>query len=103
MSEIICTCGSHVSDTPCALCEEGQCSLCGELIPKWVLKNQNNRCVGCDVKIYAASRDVAPGMCHHCEKPLVPIGNARRNGASHDDWATRKYHKKCWRELQRDD
>jgi len=35
--------------------------------------------------------------CVLCKKTLVPIGNARKSGkATHDDWETRKYHKKCW-------
>lgn len=34
--------------------------------------------------------------CKHCNKKLVPIGNARKNGKCHSDWASREYHKKCW-------
>lgn len=34
--------------------------------------------------------------CEYCNKKLVPIGNARKNGKYHNDWNTRKYHKKCW-------
>ena len=30
-----------------------------------------------------------------CGKPLVKIGNTRKNGANHIDWNSRKYHKKC--------
>ena len=30
-----------------------------------------------------------------CGKPLVKIGNTRKNGANHSDWGSRKYHKKC--------
>ena len=26
---------------------------------------------------------------------LKKIGNARKNGANHSDWGSRKYHKKC--------
>ena len=37
--------------------------------------------------------------CVGCGKPLVAIGNSRKNGKAHNDWPTRKYHKKCWREL----
>ena len=39
-------------------------------------------------------------QCEHCGKPLVTIGSGRKNGKPHADWATRKYHKKCWKELQ---
>lgn len=35
-------------------------------------------------------------LCEHCGKKLVAIGNRRKNGKSHDDWDSRKYHKKCW-------
>lgn len=36
--------------------------------------------------------------CLHCGKPLVAIGNARKNGKNHKDWHNRDYHKKCWKE-----
>ena len=35
-------------------------------------------------------------VCEVCEKPLVPIGSSRENGADHDDWVGRRLHKKCW-------
>ena len=39
--------------------------------------------------------------CEHCGRALVAIGRDRENGKqSHDDWSTRKYHKKCWKEVQ---
>ena len=39
--------------------------------------------------------------CEHCGKPLVPIGTSRKNGkATHNDWGTRRLHKKCWMELK---
>ena len=35
-------------------------------------------------------------ICRLCGKPLVKIGNARKNEeANHSDWGSRKYHKKC--------
>lgn len=42
--------------------------------------------------------------CQRCGKKLVAIGSSRKNGteffgktkAGSKDWATRKYHKKCW-------
>ena len=39
-------------------------------------------------------------ICLYCNKTLVPIGNSRINGKFHDDWQTRKYHKKCYFEIQ---
>ena len=37
--------------------------------------------------------------CILCNTALQPIGHARRNGKDHADWATRKYHKECWKRL----
>jgi hypothetical protein len=38
--------------------------------------------------------------CEFCNKKLVPIGKARKNGKFHNDWYSRKYHKKCWIKIQ---
>ena len=39
--------------------------------------------------------------CKECGKPLKLIGTARTNGkTSHGDWATREYHKSCWKKLE---
>ena len=38
-------------------------------------------------------------ICYDCLKPLVKIGHARNNGANHEDWTTRRLHKKCWKAL----
>ena len=37
--------------------------------------------------------------CLKCGKTLVAIGSKRVNGKCHMDWATRKYHKQCFKEL----
>ena len=34
--------------------------------------------------------------CELCKKTLVSIGSSRSNGKCHNDWTTRKYHKKCF-------
>jgi hypothetical protein len=34
-----------------------------------------------------------------CGQTLVAIGYDRANGKRHDDWATRQYHKQCFKEL----
>ena len=44
--------------------------------------------------------------CQHCGKPLKAIGLERANGkpgrkGAFNDWGTRKYHKKCYKELMR--
>ena len=37
--------------------------------------------------------------CIKCKKPLKAIGTARSNGKkTHSDWASREYHKKCFKE-----
>merc|ERR1719487_925300 len=41
------------------------------------------------------------GLCAHCNKPLVPVGQARKGGKAHADWHSRKYHKQCWLALKR--
>jgi hypothetical protein len=39
--------------------------------------------------------------CQECGKPLKSIGTARKNGkTTHGDWATREYHKCCWKKLK---
>ena len=38
-------------------------------------------------------------ICYDCLKRLVPVGRSRRFGADHDDWSSRRLHKKCWKEL----
>tara|TARA_R110000868_G_scaffold230762_2_gene484019 strand:- start:779 stop:946 length:168 start_codon:yes stop_codon:yes gene_type:complete len=38
--------------------------------------------------------------CLLCKKTIVAIGTSRENGANHNDWNNRKYHKKCYKELQ---
>ena len=37
--------------------------------------------------------------CLKCGKPLVAIGSERANGKCHMDWATRQYHKQCFKSL----
>ena len=40
--------------------------------------------------------------CEYCGKPLKAIGTARKNGKkTHNDWDTRKLHKKCFVEEQK--
>ena len=41
------------------------------------------------------------GLCAKCNKPLVPVGQARKGGRAHADWHSRKYHKQCWLALKR--
>ena len=63
---------------------------------KWVFKN-------CPNAITAARQHVIRNkLCRECFKPLVPVGYARANGSAHADWESRKFHKRCWKELPSD-
>jgi hypothetical protein len=43
-------------------------------------------------------------LCDYCGKTLHPIGNCRKNGKfGLNDWSSRKYHKKCLKELDKKD
>lgn len=44
-----------------------------------------------------------PNLCQYCDGRLQPIGHDRLNGRDHPDWPTRKYHKKCWKEIYNSD
>ncbi len=65
-------------------------------MPQWVLLCCDGRCESCDIdEVY--SQHMSTKTCQYCSRKLVPIGNSRINGASHDDWdTTRKMYKKCW-------
>lgn len=39
--------------------------------------------------------------CERCDRPIVRIGSARKNGRGINDWKSRRLHTKCWREIQR--
>jgi hypothetical protein len=43
-------------------------------------------------------QDTKP-KCEKCKKALVAIADKRQNGKIGNDWDTRKYHKKCYKEL----
>jgi ATP-dependent DNA helicase RecQ len=76
----------------------------------------NNTCDQCNPKVHhrpiiahetpkpiakPSAPAVAPkGKCLSCGRTLVAVGSARSKGAKHDDWGTRKYHKKCWKEIK---
>ena len=42
-------------------------------------------------------------LCLECFRPLVPVGSSRRNGAWHNDWTTRRFHKRCWSQIVDDE
>ncbi len=61
----------------------------------WVQKNKASTC--------EFAQSYLRDKCYHCGKKIVPIGNSRANGATHDDWNGRYLHKKCWVELKSED
>ena len=42
-------------------------------------------------------------LCLECFRPLVPVGSSRRNGAWHNDWDGRRFHKRCWSQIVNDE
>ena len=39
-------------------------------------------------------------ICEYCGKCLCKIGTSRKNGrGNYNDWANRKYHKKCYKAI----
>lgn len=50
-------------------------------------------------QIVLESKKYLQNRCFHCGGKLVPIGNARENGADHEDWDQRILHKKCFKEI----
>lgn len=41
------------------------------------------------------------GICERCERSLVVRGKARERGANSPDWPARKYHLKCWKQIEK--
>lgn len=93
-----------------------QCPLCTHHVAQWLLDCKGGHCLSCDMDLFfdkTTTKTPCPGTqycdcvlpdghCQYCYKKLVPIGSSRCNGASHNDWPTRKYHKKCWK-LKKED
>ena len=94
--------------------ELDKCNNCGECTPYEILQMKNGLCINChinqwagDVKMFKNKKCFGtgyceclpqPNHCHLCKNKLVKIGSSRFNGAYHDDWDSRKYHKKCWKQ-----
>jgi hypothetical protein len=57
----------------------------------WMVVNRNHP----EATRAAADLIDTKRLCWACGKKLQAIGNARKNGAHHDDWNTRALHKKC--------
>lgn len=95
-----------------------RCPLCTHHVPQWLLDCKGGHCSSCDFTLFLGKSPIKTscpghpdycscvlpeGYCHRCCKKLVPIGTSRENGADHSDWPTRKYHKKCWKELKKEE
>ena len=91
---------------PCTL---KRCPCCTDPGPEWYLDCHGGKCMNCAIGCYPESpckrlyEKEPTGYCDHCEGKLVPVGSSRANGANHDDWDSRRYHKKCWKELKLDE
>ena len=70
-----------------------KCSTCVKELPEWVLDCGSGKCPLCKMGIVFD--------CEECKKRLVPIGHARKNGTDRPDWGSRKYHKKCYKLMNR--
>lgn len=58
----------------------------------WVFKNAPR------FVLIARKELVLRHRCWECGRALVPIGEARSNGACHPDWDSRILHKKCYKD-----
>jgi hypothetical protein len=64
-----------------------------------VLNAHRGECMNCAIYTFSHGKKWRLGDCYYCGKKLVPIGDRRENGADHNDWDSRKYHKICWRDF----
>lgn len=100
------------------------CPVCRDKFPQVYLDANEDMCANCASIVYAGMRRranerkyppsleflrtlgekyAAGTICRACFGPLQPLADRRANGtARHDDWAGRKYHKKCWLRMRRE-
>lgn len=111
---------SGYRDCPCL---PVACPVCGDKFPQALLDANEDMCMNCAIAVRfmrrgAANSDWPPRaqflrelgqkyaagtICRACFGPLQPLADRRANGtARHDDWAGRKYHKKCWLRMRRE-
>jgi len=99
--------------------ELDKCNNCGDCTPRELLEMKEGLCLNChigqwanDLKKFKNRTCFGTNNCHcspqqgHCllcKNKLVSIGSRRVNGAYHDDWDSRKYHKKCWKQIKNND
>ncbi len=87
---VACQCVCEDEDCPC---ETLSCFKAGRFsIHLWADHSTENK-----ARVKAARAELKRrSLCHCCGGKLVPIGDARANGACHRDWPSRRYHKKSW-------
>lgn len=78
-------------------CELKHCSDCLVPLPERDWNAHKGRCLPCAVLEYSNVLKVPAGYCESCGGKLVPIGSRRSNGAGHDDWDDRRFHKQCYK------
>ncbi|AEQ33078.1 hypothetical protein [Megavirus chiliensis] len=100
-------------------CELKKCKICNIKHPEWYLNCHAGNCYPCnlrkfinDQKKYANNKKYTNNkknttnnknsMCSYCFGKLVPIGTSRINGKLHEDWNSRKMHKKCWSQWKKE-
>lgn len=81
-----------------------ECTCCHMLrMPELLWLSHNKKCMECAMSCGNKCIKTSEDLCKHCGTKLMPIGNSRINGRAHNDWDTRKLHKKCWLDLKKDD
>ena len=78
-------CGAYDSRGPC------QCRTCEQLA---FLATKDD--------VTSAAREICTmkRLCCRCWSFMPPVGQARANGAGHDDWSSRFLHKSCWIQIR---
>jgi hypothetical protein len=100
--------GVYDHTTGCGNCELVRCEQCLNNWPESLIEPQNKRfCLKCesDRKIWT-ERGLdyrEPGYCWRCLKKLVHITVYAKKGKRGSEWATRKYHRRCWFQHQREE
>lgn len=85
------------------LCYKKKCAVtgCKIYLNECVLQSKKY-CINCAADIYAIGETnqfklLNNKYCQYCYKVKQPIGSSRLNGADHDDWEDRKFHKACYK------
>ncbi len=91
-------------------CQLDPCKICAKLYAYGHHDQGSGWCFDCDFTMWRCGlyrkgdeykkRLNSQSYCQLCFKKKQPIGSSRVNGAPHDDWESRKYHKKCWKKIK---